>query len=269
MPRGVGNITRDNSAPAPVPATVTGTQNGIDLVGTNVELGGGSGKPFLHDTFIDTDGFLFHFGDLDATANGLNFVFDDILSRVSIRNSALNVAVGINVVAPTQDLDVLANILASGQHLGVGNATATKAVYSFASDTDTGLGNVEGAGNVLSLVCGGVGGFGLSLPLLALGNQVITWNGLASAFGGGGDTGISRNAAGLVEVNNGTAGTFRDLQARALFITNTTNLIRTVNAMTNNAGVAAGTLLNAPAAGDPTKWIQIDDAGTARFIPCW
>lgn len=38
---------------------------------------------------------------------------------------------------------------------------------------------------------------------------------------------------------------------------------------TNNAGVAAGTLLNAPAAGNPTKWIPINDNGTVRNIPAW
>lgn len=38
---------------------------------------------------------------------------------------------------------------------------------------------------------------------------------------------------------------------------------------TNNAGVAGGTLLNAPSAGNPTKWIPINDNGTIRNIPAW
>ena len=46
-------------------------------------------------------------------------------------------------------------------------------------------------------------------------------------------------------------------------------LIFTANALTNNAGLGAGTLGNAPTAGDPTKWIRINDAGVARFIPTW
>ena len=32
---------------------------------------------------------------------------------------------------------------------------------------------------------------------------------------------------------------------------------------------ATGTLTNAPAAGNPTKWIAIDDNGTTRYIPAW
>src|SRR5271168_2700020 len=42
-----------------------------------------------------------------------------------------------------------------------------------------------------------------------------------------------------------------------------------LNAFSNNAAAAAGTLLNAPVAGNPTKWIPINDNGTIRNIPAW
>jgi len=49
-----------------------------------------------------------------------------------------------------------------------------------------------------------------------------------------------------------------------------TNILMTSTvALTDNFGVGAGTLLNAPAAGNPTKWIAINDNGTPRFIPTW
>lgn len=38
---------------------------------------------------------------------------------------------------------------------------------------------------------------------------------------------------------------------------------------TDGAGSSAGTLTNAPAVGNPTKWIPIDDNGTTRYIPAW
>jgi len=38
------------------------------------------------------------------------------------------------------------------------------------------------------------------------------------------DTGLTRNAAGVIEVNNGTAGTFRDLKLRSLIATSTITL---------------------------------------------
>ena len=40
-------------------------------------------------------------------------------------------------------------------------------------------------------------------------------------------------------------------------------------ALNNGAAAAAGTLLNAPAAGNPTKWIPILDNGVTRYIPAW
>jgi len=45
--------------------------------------------------------------------------------------------------------------------------------------------------------------------------------------------------------------------------------ITTSTALTNGAGASGGTLLNAPAAGNPTKWIGINDNGTTRYIPAW
>lgn len=43
----------------------------------------------------------------------------------------------------------------------------------------------------------------------------------------------------------------------------------TSTALTNGAGAAAGTITNAPIAGNPTKWIGINDNGTIRYIPAW
>ncbi len=41
------------------------------------------------------------------------------------------------------------------------------------------------------------------------------------------------------------------------------------SALTDGAGAGGGTLLNAPAAGNPTKWIAVNDFGTTRWIPTW
>ncbi len=44
---------------------------------------------------------------------------------------------------------------------------------------------------------------------------------------------------------------------------------KTSSALTNGAGAAMGTITNAPAAGNPTKWIGINDNGVIRQIPAW
>lgn len=51
--------------------------------------------------------------------------------------------------------------------------------------------------------------------------------------------------------------------------TGSTTLHRTTVALTDGAGSSAGTLTNAPAVGNPTKWIPINDNGTTRYIPAW
>jgi hypothetical protein len=43
----------------------------------------------------------------------------------------------------------------------------------------------------------------------------------------------------------------------------------TTVALTNGAAAQAATLTNGPTAGNPTKWIPINDAGTTRYIPAW
>ncbi len=55
---------------------------------------------------------------------------------------------------------------------------------------------------------------------------------------------------------------------RALTI-NDTIILRSTAALADGAAAAAGTLTNAPTAGNPTKWIPIDDNGTTRHIPAW
>lgn len=59
------------------------------------------------------------------------------------------------------------------------------------------------------------------------------------------------------------------LQVNGTLSINSAVMLRTYTAFTNGAGAAAGTLANAPVAGNPTKWIPINDNGTTRYIPAW
>lgn len=67
-----------------------------------------------------------------------------------------------------------------------------------------------------------------------------------------------------------TAGILTGVTANSNISTNeAAALLRTVTALTDAVGASAGTLTNAPSVGNPTKWIQINDAGTVRKIPTW
>jgi hypothetical protein len=46
-------------------------------------------------------------------------------------------------------------------------------------------------------------------------------------------------------------------------------LARTLTSWSDGAGAATGTLTNAPAATNPSKWIPVDDNGTTRYVPAW
>lgn len=54
-----------------------------------------------------------------------------------------------------------------------------------------------------------------------------------------------------------------------LYTSSTAFMHRTTGTLANGAAASVGTLTNAPAATNPTKWIPIDDNGTTRYIPAW
>lgn len=72
------------------------------------------------------------------------------------------------------------------------------------------------------LVPGANGGISLAN---GSGNRITWGSTTADPTGANTDTALSRNAAGVLEVNNGTAGTFRDFKARNLTITGGGNSI--------------------------------------------
>lgn len=69
---------------------------------------------------------------------------------------------------------------------------------------------------------------------------------------------------GKIGAKTANAGTFTSVTTAGGATFHTTN-----TALTDGAGAGAGTITNAPAAGNPTKWLGFSDNGTTRFIPSW
>lgn len=136
----------------------------------------------------------------------------------------------------------------SATYIGSGTSSATVAV--FGEDVTSG----STASN--------------SLCLAAL--ATVAWNSANYSFWSGNDIGLSRNAAGVLEVNSGTTGTFRDLLARYL-ATNPTTVAGLPAAAAGNKGwrsfvtdatattflstVVGGGANNVPVVSDGTNWL--------------
>ncbi len=89
-------------------------------------------------------------------------------------------------------------------------------------------------------------------------------------FGGNPDVALSRISANLLGLGTGAAASFAgSLKLTDLFTNNAAFLIRTNTALTSSAGAQAATILNGPTAGNPTKWVAVDDNGTTRYVPLW
>lgn len=105
-----------------------------------------------------------------------------------------------------------------GIRAGAGQSVA---LTSWSDNSNNALTNINADGTFWRLSSGAV--------KIQLGTNVdVASTGLfrfydgANIFGASVDTALSRNAAGVVEVNNGTPGTFRDLRARNVILTTST-----------------------------------------------
>jgi len=81
-------------------------------------------------------------------------------------------------------------------------------------------------------------------------------------------TAMLLDANGNLGVALTPSGSYKVEIGGALSVSSTT-MIRTATAFSNGAAASGGTLTNAPAAGNPTKWVPINDAGITRYIPAW
>jgi hypothetical protein len=102
----------------------------------------------------------------------------------------------------------------------------------------------------------------------------LRWTG-GAPDGSSADLALFRDAANtLAQRNGGNAQEFRvyETTTGSIYkaILGNRQLIKISGASFDNGAAAQiGTLSNSPTAGNPTKWIPIDDNGTTRYIPAW
>lgn len=140
--------------------------------------------------------------------------------------------------------------------------------YSFSGEPTTGIYRV--GASQLGLSLGGTLRFTFAAGVLVIagGSPTITF---------GTNTSLISSPAQVLSLQNGV-----NAQAFRVYKTTTGpqwigfdtadasfSILSSTFAMQNNAAAQAGTLTNAPVAGNPTKWIPINDNGTIRNIPAW
>lgn len=159
------------------------------------------------------------------------------------------------------------------------NTTAGQLVqnltYANVSDAPTGVNDVDSAPTVFD-------------PRVLLYNTALTANRTVTLPITGAYAGmrfiVIRNAGGAFSLNVGGLVTIPanvNAQVTVIYtggawaleqyttLPNANALATSPITLTNGAGTSAGTLTNAPAAGNPTKWLPVNDNGTVRYVPAW
>lgn len=217
-----------------------------DLTGT-IALTAGA------QTFTDKTLTAPKFADLGfiADANGNEMlIFDTVASAVNeltLANAATGNSPSISATGGDANISLTLTPKGTGQVLFPDGSNTLPSI-AFGSDADNGFYKTTTA-NTVGIVTAGAERFRFSASVLTTTNNVtLGWSSTTSSTGTV-DVGLSRNAAGIVEVNNGTAGTFRDLKLRlathqydAIGTTVTDGLL-----LTNTTQAAAGAQQYSPA----------------------
>jgi len=253
-----------------------------------------------------------------VAADGIT-TFTDYIYGTSAQFSALGAFGGIGVGAATLAVGCL-NASVKGQIIR-GAASQSANLQEWQNSAGTALAFVDSVGKIRSNanIMAGTGsgpvtfemgfvGYGFSYnsngePIatinqtarVALGinvrvgsNGAFTWGNAAHAGSNATtDTALSRNAAGVVEINNGTAGTYRDLKVRDIIssgivssnrfrgavsteTSNATPSINIDNVSAHSITALAADITSVTITGTPSNFdkllIRIKDNGTARAI---
>lgn len=249
-----GKMQAASAASKLIGSPSTGTALGEITLGTNLSMsgttlnatGGAGGTPGGANKNIQ-------FNDSGAFGGDAAWLFDKTGSNPAVQlTKAQNAVTAMDVTNGTNNTGAVAE-------LTLHNSAANVFAFGLYSPTTTAYGSwgsgeggiyIGGGANMVIMADGGSGAIkfapaGNTLRMQFYNNDLqlssngsLLWN--SAPFGTGGiDAGITRNTSGTVEVNNGTAGQFRDLKIRNLTATAIANL--TSNGFVKTSG-AVGTL---------------------------
>jgi hypothetical protein len=168
----------------------------------------------------------------------------------NLQTGGTNVGIGDNALGNTASTGL--------SNIGVGQVS----LYNVTGDNNIGIGGNTGqdvtSGRYNTLIGGNTG-------------RGITTGGFNTVIGAN-VTGLSSSLTNAIIISDSQGNIGLDYNVTNAFGWTTwgTQVFAQFNRNLNNgAGSSTGTLLNAPAVGNPTKWLQVNDNGTTRYIPAW
>ena len=190
-----------------------------------------------------------------AGANTRGFATNS-LSRITLNATGVLAVSGQVTITPSANLTPL-TVTATGTGVGI-------SITVPAGGTGITIGGSGSPGMVVGTLQMGqgaswLGGAGANDPVITSANNTLQLSGSNTALC------MSLTALGNVIIAAPISGDTLKVAPSAT----TGALIATSAALTTGAGASAGTLTNAPSAGNPTKWIKINDNGTIRSVPAW
>lgn len=240
-----------------------------DGVGNLVTAGGGSSTIAAGTTA--TSGITT--GDLISSTS--NLVADSGIAASSLNQTAGQVLYGGGATGPTSDAS-FTKVAGTSGVVTLSNSGNSIPQITFApnSGSNVSLGMANSGGPLL-IFTAGTAVTALSGKFQLNNGGGVTWSNSTSPNGTL-DCSIYRQTIGVLEIGNGPQNA-----SGSLLLTNLTAsgiitvpgaaspILTMTTTVTSGAGASTGTLTNAPAATNPTKWIPINDAGTTRYIPAW
>lgn len=161
---------------------------------------------------------------------------------------------------------VFPSITTTGQFIGA-NGSASLPSFAFTSDPTTGM---------YRNAAGQIGFTGSGARIGVLSSSGLATSGLFLDITNQ-DVALTRGAANRLDLMSGDSFnivsgslTVGGAASATQFTSSATDfLIAKSGTLVNGAAAQLGTLTNAPVAGNPTKWVAINDNGTTRHLPAW
>lgn len=133
----------------------------------------------------------------------------------------------------TTDSPTFAGLTLTGQLLAQASAAASAPAISFTGDTDTGFHNQ--AANIIQCTTGATERMRIESGFISLGTNMLAFGTAPNAR----DAALRRTAAGVLEINTGTAGAYRDLRVRSLLRSGENGQYAQITALTESHTLAA------------------------------